>query len=252
MTMDEMSETFHSVRDFSDRRSSLGKDYSGYLLKASQFGIDSYYMEVLLEGTKGSLKLDILGIVFSPDDTQIPQRSWSWASIQKHYVKEHAMQIKVKFRPTPDQPELDSIIFSLPTPEELKRLMKDLGRRIKRSVVEEQEPTDAKESAPLVAGTSETAPESDEPDEEKGKGAARIPGDVVRKLSTKMTSLKGIEKFVEEEEHDEMETALTEDIYSLLFTANPRGLGFWFAALTFGCQISVLLQICKYNTHKNT
>ena len=42
-----------------------------------------------------------------------------------------------------------------------------------------------------------------------------------------------------------MEKALTDDIYSLLYTSKMGGLAFWFAVATFVMQISILVLICK-------
>ena len=51
-------------------------------------------------------------------------------------------------------------------------------------------------------------------------------------------------------ESNVMEKALTDDIYSLLYTSRMGGLAFWFAVGTFTMQLAILGLICTQNSDR--
>lgn len=266
-------EEFQSVRLMRRGSSSSGRlNYSGFLLQSSsarleQTGVTTY-SDISLGGVPGSLKLDEEYLTFSPSSLQ-PSRSWEWGAIEKHLVKERAMLVKVNFETVPGShlPQ-ESIIFSLSSPDTLKKLMRDMAHRIhdaKRFIPATEKRASTDEPPPLMPVTTAVAtssspsqsPEEAAPlvgksasvtvlEEGEDSGWRDEEQPMVARMSPTVQKPLQIEQFTDEEaEGEDDEAALTEDIYSLLFVASIRSRAFWFGFITFLCQMTVLLQICK-------
>lgn len=224
---------------------------------------DSYYADVKVGDVAGSLTLSNDLLIFSPLEGE--KKSWKISSMEGKEVEDEGISVSLTFEAG------QRIVVNLSIQNELERLNQDIDSRkvagLLKDAEEEEEnevqfdyPNATKDEEDIVPPTLLTQ------DDPEGREEARLlPGAssrmkrhpksrrVVREHTLAGVVVKSMHninmddsgKSHGETTTGEMITALTEDIYSLLFTAKFCGRAFWFALLSFATQASILILLCK-------